>query len=1165
MEPYYQLSKENGALGKDSLLLQYPFDFMPFVPFKAARDKHWPVFWASIAVVFVTWGLVPTQAGIFSTKTITRTLNMPFARSNEFIPASEQASRLGVGFAQSTYAIAALNETLSQYMTRNYTLAPTRPSSNTSTRASSHGNWTAPTTMYSVDLYCEPAVASLNPMGRGLVANSTNGCSFTYGLDGNLTMGVNKANNSTVLQNKEFTAMYVGYWNPQGFADYSLDSACPATSNHTFYAAIQRNKVRDSDPTRDVTSIFCWPMYYQQQVSATIDAKTLVPSEVKPSGNKSALETDLFNTTTFEELMSSSSLGSEVRSDVLPIKAIPDYFDYIGRTNVSLSSGATGAASVQPMVGLALAVSERPLEDYLDWQILAKSYADAYRLMFSRAMRDILDQNFSTTAATAGKVQERMEAVVLEPVFVYIVEGLLGAISLAAMALLYLSITRKKHLKSNPSTIASVMAMVADNQALLTDMEGLDCCTMEGIKDHLGHKRYKLVDDGSGPGIVEIDTSATSIDDDTLLPVAAQRRNTTSDIAKPVRPNEFSLWFAFPLVGSFIGLAIGLTAIFIKARAQGLPLPSSNTLVQNIVENYLPTAIATLIEPMWILINRLLCMLQPLEELRGCKARARNSIDADYSSLPPQLVIFKALRTKHFVLAAVCAMALLANLLAVAFSGLFNQITIDMRHSTTLVPPLNLKFVSINGSIGPIGGNSFGSLESSGAYLGGNGEGHFLVADSYLKQGIPLPAWTDETMFYLPMFSESGNNTLPPRLAGRTQSFGAKLECAALNSSDEFQAGLLKEIPTSSTIRPSVNVTIASDNGTKVRCTKTGTYVQRGPIGADGGCVNGTSALELVLVLGPTANATQAEVDVCMGSVVLGWVRDPNGSCGEVKTTMLDEENAVFVHCKPRFTTGYATIQVDADGRLQQNAKDVTVSNVNPEGNTTMFNNDIVNLVGQSNKYIFKTDSPQWHNDSFSGDFINYFAAHMSNSTRLLDPTQGLPSMKDIEGPLTKAYSLLFAIWLGTNKDQLLVAHQERNSPTLQAWRVEPEKRLFLSTPMFAISEGILCTYAIVAIIVYMRRPGQYLARMPTSIAALIALFAASAAVQDMRGTSHLNKKGRARHLKEVDARYGYGDFIGGGDGRVHIGIERTPFVRVRSKTTWLEMKVRSFRKGSEG
>jgi hypothetical protein len=39
MEPYYQLSKKNGALGKDSLLLHYPFSFLPLVPFRAFRDR----------------------------------------------------------------------------------------------------------------------------------------------------------------------------------------------------------------------------------------------------------------------------------------------------------------------------------------------------------------------------------------------------------------------------------------------------------------------------------------------------------------------------------------------------------------------------------------------------------------------------------------------------------------------------------------------------------------------------------------------------------------------------------------------------------------------------------------------------------------------------------------------------------------------------------------------------------------------------------------------------------------------------------------------------------------------------------------------------------------------------------------------------------------------
>jgi hypothetical protein len=217
-------------------------------------------------------------------------------------------------------------------------------------------------------------------------------------------------------------------------------------------------------------------------------------------------------------------------------------------------------------------------------------------------------------------------------------------------------------------------------------------------------------------------------------------------------------------------------------------------------------------------------------------------------------------------------------------------------------------------------------------------------------------------------------------------------------------------------------------------------------------------------------------------------------------------------------------------------------------------------LIGQSNLYMFKYDTNGWHNDSFADDFVNYFVRRDSNSTRLVDPSQPAPTLQDVAKPLNNAYSRLFAIWLGTNKD-LLFVKADTSTPSIAAWTIKPEQRIFVSNTMFIISEVILCTYAMVAVFVYMCRPGQYLARLPTSIAAMIALFAASSAVQDLQGTSHLDKKGRARHLEALDSRYGYGSFVGGGDGRVHIGIEKTPFVRLRARTTWLEKKVPLWRK----
>jgi hypothetical protein len=39
MQPWFELSKPEGALAEDSLFLDYPFGFVAFVPFKAAKKR----------------------------------------------------------------------------------------------------------------------------------------------------------------------------------------------------------------------------------------------------------------------------------------------------------------------------------------------------------------------------------------------------------------------------------------------------------------------------------------------------------------------------------------------------------------------------------------------------------------------------------------------------------------------------------------------------------------------------------------------------------------------------------------------------------------------------------------------------------------------------------------------------------------------------------------------------------------------------------------------------------------------------------------------------------------------------------------------------------------------------------------------------------------------
>ena len=221
-------------------------------------------------------------------------------------------------------------------------------------------------------------------------------------------------------------------------------------------------------------------------------------------------------------MLSSGSLGYFVRGDALPINGLPKYWDVVSRTKLTLNP------VLQPMVGLSIGVGPTSLEKYLDWEVLSKAYADAYRLLFVRAMVDVLDhgetigRGYKSSKSVTGRKQITIEALVLEPAFVHVVVGFLAVISIATVALLILSITRERCLRTDPSTLAGIMALVAHNQPLLSDFADLDCCTMADVQTIVGQKRYKLVNDGLGTR--QVATSSPKRESSNLLPALKKLR-----------------------------------------------------------------------------------------------------------------------------------------------------------------------------------------------------------------------------------------------------------------------------------------------------------------------------------------------------------------------------------------------------------------------------------------------------------------------------------------------------------------------------------------------------------------------------------------------------------------------------------------------------------------
>jgi hypothetical protein len=60
------------------------------------------------------------------------------------------------------------------------------------------------------------------------------------------------------------------------------------------------------------------------------------------------------------------------------------------------------------------------------------------------------------------------------------------------------------------------------------------------------------------------------------------------------------------------------------------------------------------------------------------------------------------------------------------------------------------------------------------------------------------------------------------------------------------------------------------------------------------------------------------------------------------------------------------------------------------------LSNGAVNVIEQSNSFLFQNLYAEWHNDSFATQYFHY-VTRAQNGSRLLDPTQPLPSLNDVK------------------------------------------------------------------------------------------------------------------------------------------------------------------------
>ena len=1111
LEPYFQLSKVEGADITNSLALNYPFDFVAYAPLKALRrrsvahypscsfclirfHRHWAVVFVGASTMLIFWGVTPLVSSVFA-QSIVKLENQATATTiAALMPLRNQSLAMNTDFMMTAYGIAWLGQEMPGFVTNQGALEPFDLDVRQG-KELFNATWKAQTKLYGTSLNCRAAD----------IKNDSSGLSYSNGKDCTTDPGYSPVPSKA---DSQIGSLYIGYHMGQ-FSDYSLSGmGCPSLTNKHLFLALWGQYMGDNGGA-NVSAVFCEPTYWTQEVNATVAVPSMNVSDVSPLGPRIPLPDNMFNRTTFEYNIGTGAQAKSPRAD------IPETTNIIDQWPRMAELGLRG--TITNMVGFAFGLSPANLTDYSNPLVLAAMFENAHKLLHALAIRQLMSSSVTDVQSREGAISGKVNAILIVRPLAIVVEILLGLVVTLILAFAAHTFIRQSHLCNNPASLRDVIAIAADDNS------------SQDLKNETGPEvswiRYRLF---KGRICASRPPGASHSNDCGLPSSDARSGPTTIEVENQtplVRPIEMSMTVAF--IFMLILLLVLITVILLKIFAEkhhGLSVPSSKTVVNQLVLNYVLIIFATFLEPFWLLLNRQLCVLQPFEELRRANTAASKSLGLTYTSLPPQMNIWNAFRARHYTLSAVCVIGLSANLLAVSLNGLLQLDFVPMEDATNLTRRYEAIYSQDQTFSGP---------RSASDYQ--------YIAKVNLSDGVALPPWTTSDTFFVPFGLETKSDFgLVSSIRASTQGFSIRPECEPVKTND---TALITGWHTSFYVQQ------RTPSGGSVFCG-----VLLTPYGGQN---NSNAALEALFQLQPVDpsqrdaptfptttlvpyKGTQEETLTCNSILLAGFLRaNLTVSLSTTKTDNLAETvqihrinslSSLWLTCKARLATAPYEVNVDSTGRVQSyvpvgpDAKDLAKYFSNGTTPTSL-------IAGATSILANGKDThPYWHNDTFVDTWFAYFIKHLSNSTILMDPEQPVPVFEHVAPYVENLYARLFAIVLGLNQDWLTEAEPDSMIPgTLMA----PTQRVLVSRPMFIITVVLLVLNMVVALLYWTRRPKKMLPVMPYTIASIMAMVRASGLAAELRKQEEWKK----------DWKVGYGRYVGT-DGKPHIGIERRPFVQ---------------------
>ena len=475
--------------------------------------RHWNVFWAGLALCLIFWVITPLNSSLLTTQPVTRDIETSFKTSKKLTPFDDQKAAMSASFLYTSYGVTWLGEKVHSFMTKELIAIPFERA-NYRKRPRGSESWTAQTRVYQTELACTPAEIK-GSRGTGYEF-STDKC--TYPL-------------SPLSSNGTRNMMYIGFANDDGTASYYLTkSRCKDPNLFLAIWAKSRNAHNESDEL-DLNALYCKPNYHYQIHEVTVDGTDGSILEADPIGKRTNFTQGdkIIDILMFEGNVGAAATVSGVNAKYFASEA----------PNTMLRFEGWGLDNPTGQISYVIGLSPgKKFDDFKDPVTFSNGLERMHQLLFNNALETLLVPDSGGEEVVGNRVV-RSVGIVVVPLIAHILAGFLGLVVICLCGVFLISYNRQNNLASDPDTLGTKMALVAQSKTLLRDFDGTDECP--GPQLCMEPRKYKLEAWG-GEGEYRLEVIGGK---DNPLVQNPHASCTVPHDGKLVGPIELNIWTGF--------------------------------------------------------------------------------------------------------------------------------------------------------------------------------------------------------------------------------------------------------------------------------------------------------------------------------------------------------------------------------------------------------------------------------------------------------------------------------------------------------------------------------------------------------------------------------------------------------------------------------------------